>query len=60
MNTRGYSNIPSILLIAQGTTCSFSSTFIELLVGTMITRAGFVTEAWLAINPLRSWNAYYS
>ena len=25
----------------------------------MITPAGFVTEAWLAINPLRSWTAYY-
>ncbi len=30
-------------------------TFIELLVGAMITRAGFVTEAWLAINPVRNW-----
>ncbi len=25
----------------------------------MITSAGFVTEAWLAIDPLRSWTAYY-
>jgi hypothetical protein len=25
----------------------------------MITPAGFVTEAWLAIDPLRSWTAYY-
>jgi hypothetical protein len=25
----------------------------------MLTPAGFVTEAWLAINPLRSWTAYY-
>ncbi len=25
----------------------------------MLTQAGFVTEAWLAINPLRSWTAYY-
>ncbi len=33
-------------------------TFIELLVGAMITQAGFVTEVWLAINPVRSWNAY--
>jgi len=25
----------------------------------MTTQAGFVTEAWLAINPVRSWSAYY-
>jgi hypothetical protein len=28
-------------------------TFIELLVGSMITQAGFVTQAWLAINMKR-------
>jgi hypothetical protein len=25
----------------------------------MLTQTGFVTDAWLAINPLRSWSAYY-
>jgi hypothetical protein len=25
----------------------------------MLTQAGFVTEAWLAIHLLRSWSAYY-
>jgi len=25
----------------------------------MLTQTGFVTGAWLAINPLRSWSAYY-
>lgn len=34
-------------------------TFIELLLGAMITQSGFVTEAWLAIRPLRSWTSYY-
>ena len=34
-------------------------TFIELLIGAMLTQNGFVTGAWLAINPLRSWSAYY-
>ena len=34
-------------------------TFIELLVGSMITQAGFVTQAWLAINMKRHWTSYY-
>lgn len=64
MNTKGYGNIPSTLFecitfIARVLPVRSVPTFIELLVGAMITQAGFVTEAWLAINPVRSWNAYY-
>lgn len=64
MNTKGYGNIPSTLyecitFIARALPVRSVPTFIELLVGAMITQAGFVTEAWLAINPVRSWNAYY-
>ena len=65
MNTKGYCNIPSTLFecitfIARTLPVRSVPTFIELLVGAMITQAGFVTEAWLAINPVRSWTAYYS
>jgi len=64
MNTKGYGNIPSTLFecitfIVRALPVRSVPTFIELLVGAMITQAGFVTEAWLAINPVRSWNAYY-
>lgn len=34
-------------------------TFLELLFGAMFSSAGFVTEAYLAINPARHWTAYY-
>ena len=64
MNTKGYGNIPSTLFecttfIARALPVRSVPTFVELLVGAMITQAGFVTEAWLAINPVRSWTAYY-
>ncbi len=64
MDNKGYGNIPSTLsecitFIVQALPIRSVPTFIELLIGAMITQAGFVTEAWLAINPVRSWNAYY-
>ena len=64
MGTKGYSTIPSTLLesitfLARVLPVRSVPTFIELLVGAMLTQAGFVTEAWLAINPLRTWTAYY-
>ena len=34
-------------------------TFIELLIGAMLTQAGFVTQAWIAINMHRHWTSYY-
>ena len=64
MGKKGYSTIPRTLLdcitfLARALPIRSVPTFIELLVGAMITPAGFVTEAWLAIDPLRSWTAYY-
>lgn len=64
MGIKGYSTIPrtlleSITFLARVLPIRSVPTFIELLVGAMLTQAGFVTEAWLAINPLRSWTAYY-
>ncbi|MFA5923835.1 MAG: transposase [Methylococcaceae bacterium] len=64
MDNKGYGNIPSTLFecitfLVRALPIRCVPTFIELLVGAMITQAGFVTEAWLAINPVRSWSAYY-
>ena len=64
MENKGYSTIPRILFesitfLVRVLPVRSVPTFIELLIGAMLTQAGFVTEAWLAINPLRSWSAYY-
>lgn len=64
MGNKGYSTIPSALFesitfLARALPIRSVPTFIELLIGAMLTQAGFVTEAWLAINPLRRWTAYY-
>lgn len=64
MENKGYSTIPGILFecitfLTRALPIRSVPTFIELLIGAMLTQAGFVTEAWLAIHPLRSWSAYY-
>ncbi len=64
MNNKGYGNIPSALFeyitfLVQVLPIRSVPTFIELLVGAMLTQSGFVTDAWLAINPFRTWTAYY-
>jgi hypothetical protein len=64
MQNRGCSTIPkplleSITFLARVLSVRSVPTFIELLIGVMLTQTGFVTEVWLAINPLRSWTADY-
>jgi hypothetical protein len=64
MNNKGYGNIPSALseyitFLVQVLPIRSIPTFIELLVGAMLTQSGFVTDAWLTISPLRTWTAYY-
>lgn len=64
MGNKGYSTIPATLFecitfLTRALPIRSVPTFIELLIGAMLTQAGFVTEAWLAIHPLRSWSAYY-
>jgi hypothetical protein len=61
---KGYANTPGILchfitFLASALPLRSVPTFIELVVGAMITQAGFVTEAWLAIAPVRHWTSYY-
>ncbi|WP_419648329.1 hypothetical protein [Thiolapillus sp.] len=34
-------------------------TFIELLIGAMLTPAGFVTEAYLVVTMRNHWSSYY-
>jgi hypothetical protein len=64
MGNKGCSTIPRVLLenityLAKALPLRSVPTFIELLIGAMITQSGFVTQAWLAINPLRTWTSYY-
>lgn len=48
-----------ITLLAEAVPARSVPTFLELLIGAMITRQGFVTEAILAICARRRWQAYY-
>ncbi len=64
MGNKGYTTIPrtlfeSITFLARALPVRAVPTLIELLIGAMLTQSGFVAEAWLAINPLLSWIAYY-
>jgi len=64
MDYKGCSTIPrtlfeSITFLAKVLPVRSVPTFIELLIGAMLTQSGFVTDAWLAIKPLRTWTAYY-
>lgn len=64
MDTKGYSRIPkalfdAITFLAQALPKRSVPTFLELLFGAMLTQNGFVTEAWLAIQPRRHWTSYF-
>jgi hypothetical protein len=61
---KGYRHIPQVFfLFITFLTISLPirsvPTFIELLIGAMLTQAGFVTQAWLAVNMHRHWTSYY-
>jgi hypothetical protein len=61
---QNYKGIPSELFIwitylAEAVPLRSVPTFIELLIGSMLTQTGFVTEAWLAVNMKRQWFSYY-
>lgn len=45
--------------LVQAVPVRSSATFLELLIGAMVTDRGFVTEAILAISPRRRWHAYF-
>src|ERR1700745_236726 len=46
-------------ILSQAVPDRSALTFLELLVGAMITDRGFVTEALLAIAPRRKWPTYF-
>jgi hypothetical protein len=64
MDDKGYRHIPNALFdaitfLAQALPKRSVPTWLELLFGAMLTQAGFVTEAYLAITPRRHWTSYY-
>lgn len=64
MERRDAERIPPILchwitFLARALPLRSVPTFIELLIGAMLTRRGFVSEAWLAIGAQRHWTSYY-
>jgi len=64
MDDKGYRHIPNALFdaitfLAQALPKRSVPTWMELLFGAMLTQAGFVTEAYLAISPKRHWTSYY-
>src|SRR3954454_22679520 len=48
-----------LTLLAQAVPNRSALTFLELLIGAMITDRGFVTETLLAITPRRKWPTYF-
>lgn len=64
MNADGYGRIPSelcywITFLCQGLPLRSTGTFIELLVGAMLTPTGFVTDAYLILDMQNHWTSYY-
>ena len=64
MNAKGYSGIPSelchwITFLSKALPARSIGTFIELLIGAMLTPTGFVTDAYLMVNMRNHWTSYY-
>jgi hypothetical protein len=64
MDIAGYWHIPqalfeSITFLVQALPLRSAPTFIELVIGAMLTETGFVTSAYLALPMKRNWSSYY-
>jgi hypothetical protein len=64
MDISGYWHIPhalfeSITFLVQVLPLRSVPTFIELVVGAMLTETGFVTAAYMALPMKRNWSSYY-
>ena len=64
MNTKGYGDIPRelcywITFLSRTLPPRSMATFIELLVGAMLTTTGFVTDAYLMVQMQNHWSSYY-
>ena len=64
MDVKGYSRIPRelcywITFLTEALPLRSVGTFIELLIGAMLSPAGFVTEAYLVVTMRNHWTSYY-
>lgn len=64
MDKSGFRTIPHALsecitFLVRALPVRSVPTFLELLVGAMLTQAGFVSQAWLAVDMRRHWSSYY-
>lgn len=64
MNAKGYGSIPRelcywITFLSKALPPRSIGTFIELLIGAMLSTTGFVTDAYLMVNMRNHWNSYY-
>lgn len=64
MNAKGYGRIPSelcywITFLCKVLPLRSTGTFIELLIGAMLTPTGFVTDAYLMVDMRNHWTSYY-
>ncbi len=64
MNTKGYGNIPSelfyyITFLTRALPPRSMKTFIELLIGCLLTQSGFVTSAWWILDMQNQWFSYH-
>lgn len=64
MNAQGYRTIPCelcywITFLIEALPLRSIATFIELLIGAMLTPTGFVTEAYLMLDMRNHWTSYY-
>ena len=64
MNAKGYGRIPRelchwITFLSAALPPRSVATFLELLIGALLTPAGFVTEAYLVIAMRNHWTSYY-
>ena len=64
MNAKGYASIPRelcywITFLCQALPPRSIGTFVELLIGAMLSPTGFVTDAYLVVNMRNHWTSYY-
>lgn len=64
MHTKGYGNIPGelfyyITFLARALPARSIKTFIELLVGSLLTQTGFVTSAIWILDMANQWSSYH-
>lgn len=64
MDAKGYASIPRelchwITFLCKALPPRSIGTFIELLIGAMLSPTGFVTDAYFTVNMHNHWNSYY-